>query len=239
MSVHATRGGVLAGVVAAMAGASVLATGVLVLRPSMPSAPAIRPAEPQEIGAILHLLDLTPERLAAAGVSALQCDGLFDAGNAYCIQADRTHEFAVAFKALNQAQARAAKPPVAGDQQLPTVAQAGTNLDNIKRAAFTFLTTGLPPQTVSKLSRIRANAHWSIDAPYLVVDRTDQQWLALRGALAAKRYSVRSGQHMPAAAAQVLAQADGDPAVALAKADLLGGLAGVRQAWMSHERPAP
>lgn len=239
MSVHATRGGVLAGVVAVLAGASVLATGVLVMRPSIPSAPAIRPAEPQEIGAILHLLDLNPERLAAAGVSSLQCDGLFDAGNAYCIQADRTHEFAVAFKTLNQAQARAAKPPAAGDQQLPTVAQARTNLDNIKGAAFSFLTTGLPPQTVSKLASIRANAHWGIDAAYLVVDRTDEQWLALRGALAAKRYSDRTGQAMPEAPAQVLSQADGDPAVAQAKADLLAGLAGVRQAWMSNERPAP
>lgn len=245
MTMHRSRGGILAVVLPCVAGAVVLAGGVAIIHPAVSAgaagaaaAPAQRKAAPHETAVILRFLELTPERLAAGGVSGLQCDGIFNLGGAYAIQADRMAQFQTAFKNLNQAIDRASKPPKADDRNLPTVAQAQGALEDLKSGAFEFLTNELGPQTKANLAKIRTNAHWAIAPEYLLSDRSDREWLALRGALAAKRHADRTGDAMPEAATAVLAAADADQTVVRAKQDLGTALLAVRASWTSHERPS-
>jgi hypothetical protein len=241
MTLHRSRGGVLAIVVPCIAGAAAIATGVALIRPAVnentgvAAAPSVRKAAPHETAVILRFLDLSPERLAAAGVSGLQCDEMFNLGTAYSIQADRMAQFSLAYKNLNQAIDRESKPPKEADRNLPTVAQCQVALEDLKTAALGFLTNELSSETKAKLTKIRSNAHWAIAPEYLLSDRTDQQWLALRGALAAKRFSDRTGNPMPESASQVLATADADQAVVASKAALVTGLQSVKDSWKSHE----
>lgn len=51
---------------------------------------------------------------------------------------------------------------------------------------------------------------------YRVVDRTPAQWVALRGALVARRTAQARGAAVPQSAAALLAQADAHPEVGLA-----------------------
>lgn len=204
----------------------------------VPATKAVRPAQPQEIGAVLILAGIDPESLAAAGFSGTDCDAIFDNAQVYCLQSDRMTDFSLAHKAVNEAKARAVKPPVQGQGDLPTVAQAQGTLDDLREAAFTFLMTGRNPDKTEVLRKIRANKQtWKISEPYLAIDRTDAQWLALRGALAAQRFAARKGIELAQAPAAVIAEADANQTVALAKIDFASNLAGVKQAWDSHTHP--
>jgi hypothetical protein len=199
-----------------------------------------RRAQPQEIGAVLILSGIDAEGLAAAGVSSLACDAMFEAGSTYCLQADRLGQFQLAHRNLNLAQAAAARPPRDGDinggDPLPTVEQAQGALDDLRNSAFSFLTSGLDAEQIAKLTKIRANKHWGLSAPYLTVDRTDREWLALRGALSQQRLCQRTGEELPQAAAAVIATADADTTVAQAKTDFASGLTAVKQSWDDHSR---
>jgi hypothetical protein len=241
------RAGVLSFIVVGAGLATLGTLGVLSFTSAGGSAsssgtPAVRPTQPQEIGAVLILSGIDAESLAAAGVSSLGCDGVFDAGSAYCLQADRLGQFQLAHRNLNLAQAVAVKPPTnggdggGGGDAPPTVAQAQGALDDLRNSAFSFLTSGLTTEQIAKLAKIRANKHWGLPAPYLTVDRTDRQWLALRGALSQQRLCQRTGEQLPEAAAAVIATADADTTVSQAKTDFASGLAAVKQSWENHSR---
>jgi hypothetical protein len=194
-----------------------------------------KPAQPQEIGAVVILAGIDAGSLAAAGFSGSGCDTVFENADVYCLQSDRITDFALAHKALNEAKARAVKPPVQGQGELPTVAQAQGALNDLRENAFTALTAGLDTDKVAKLRKIRANKQtWHISEPYLTVDGTDEQWLALRGALAAQRFAARKGIELDAGPAAVIAAADADQNVSAAKTDYASNLPSVNQAWSTH-----
>jgi hypothetical protein len=188
---------------------------------------------------LLSMIDLTPEALAAAGVSNLQCDGIFDAASAYCIQSDRIGQFQLANRNLNAAKAWAVRSPRStrddGEPPTVTVAQAKDALADLKQTTFQFVTSGLNPAQVQLLAKIRANSHWGIPAPYLTVDRTNRQWMALRGALSDKRRAAETGEELSPQTAQVVADAEADPTVATAKASSDSSLNTLKQTWQSRE----
>jgi hypothetical protein len=209
---------------------------------SAPAAPRA-PAQPQEIGAVVILAGIDAESLAAAGFSGVDCDSVFDAAGAYCLQSDRMADFSLAYKALNEAKARCVKPAVLaqgqsvvqGQRDLLTVEQAQGAVDDLREGAFSFMTTGLDADKLTKLRKIRTNkATWHISEPYLTVDRTDAHWLSLRGALAAQRYAARKGVELDQTPAAVIAAADGDETVAAAKSDFASNLPSVKQSWSTH-----
>jgi hypothetical protein len=197
------------------------------------SAP-VRPAQPQEIGAVIILAGIEVDGLAAAGFTGTDVDTIFETASAYCLQADRITQFALAHKAVNEAQARVVKPPVEGQRDLPTVDQAQGTLTDLRDSAYSFLTTGLDAGKLAKLSKIRTNKHWGLPAPYLVVDRADQDWLSLRGALAAQRAATKHGWDLEQAPAAVIAAADGDGTVSQAKTDFANNRTTVKQTWDGH-----
>ena len=73
----------------------------------------------------------------------------------------------------------------------------------------------------------RNNAHHKLPIQYLVVDRSDAQWIDLRDALAAIAIAARDGTTPNDHATQTAAAADADPAVAAAAANLASLLAAV------------
>lgn len=240
---HKQRGGVLPLVIASIGALAVGTVAAMSYSPAPHTAAAVaakRPAEPREIASMLHMIDLNPEALAAAGLTGLDCDGVFDAAATFCIQADRIGQFELAYRNLNAAKAKAVHPIPGGlGNQIPTVAQAQTVLDDLKSATFQFVTTGLAPERIAKLRTIRSNGRLDIPAPYKVVDRTEREWVRLRGALHNKAWSDQNNQPLDDASSQIIATADGDQAVVQAKADLASNRASVQTSWAAHENGTP
>lgn len=199
------------------------------------------PQDPACVGQVLRAAGITPEALAAAGVSALEFDALVDFAQGYCLQADRVAQIQLASKNLNLAKARAVTPPSHSGGNGPggepngqppqTVAQAKTVLDSLTSDAFTFTTGSLPAEKRATLAKIRANQHWGLPAPYLVADRTTKQWIALRSALAAKRYADQKHTPLPEQAATVLSEAHADPAITAARSSYDSTLAARKTQW--------
>lgn len=200
-------------------------------------------AQPHELATMLALIDLSPEVLAAAGVTISQCDGIFDAAYATCIQADRLTQFQIAHRNLNGAKALAAMPPSRVEPRpgdpLPTVQQAQDALDNLKASTYQFVTTGLDQGQRQLLTTIRNNIEWGIATPYLTVDRTGLEWMRLRGALSDQRRAQEIGETLREAATQIISEADGNGTVAAAKLSYASLLEGLKTTWATRSQTVP
>ena len=81
-----------------------------------------------------------------------------------------------------------------------------------------------------QLARIRTNRTWELPMEFLLVDRTEVQWVALRGALANEKIAPRYGEETAPAHASVLSSARSNSDVALAKSRLDTNLAAMQSA---------
>src|SRR6185503_5121568 len=83
------------------------------------------------------------------------------------------------------------------------------------------------------LCRIQTNgAAWHVPTQYLVKDRTEAQWVALRDLLAAKQIHERDETAAyPEASSSALAAIDAENEVATAKVNLDAGMVSVQTAW--------
>jgi hypothetical protein len=230
-----------AGTVAAFSfnGSGTTSTGASSTKNTTSTSKGERKLRPGEVAVVLHLLSIHPEGLAAAGFTGQACDALFDTGMVYCLQAERLDQLQIAHKNVNMASEKAVHPdaPGATDGQGRPVSleQAHAALADLESAGFTFVTANLDPGVASKLATIKANQHWGLPSAYLIVNRSDEQWLALRGALCARRYANQHGLQLEPALVQILADAEGDPNVAQALTASAGGLGSVTQSWSNHE----
>lgn len=241
------RGGVLALLLAGLgllsigtvAAVTFNSTSSLSASSATSAAKAERKLRPGEIAVVMHLIGITPEALAAAGGTAQTCNQLFDVGMVYCLQSERLDQLQVAHRDVNLASEKAVRPdsPGAVDSQgrPVTSAQARIVLNNQEQAGFAFVTTGLDPGINAKLATIKANAHWGLPAPYLTVERTDEEWLSLRGALVDRRFATQHNTPLDPRVAQILASAEANSTVARALTDSAASLAGVSAAWRVHE----
>jgi hypothetical protein len=237
-----THGGVLLVVLSGLGIATVATVAAIGFRPmaatSTVATKAARKTPPADVATVLRLCGVKPEALAAAGVSSVECNELFDTANVYCLQADRLTQLSLAFASLNQAKEQAVRPGAQNVDAPPmTVAQAQTAVDNLTQTGFDFLTSSLAEGKKAKLVTIRANSWWSLPVPYLTVNRSERDWIALRGALATKRTLDANSETVPDNVAQIVSVANGDPTVAQAQQDFDAGKDLVKQAWMARERP--
>jgi hypothetical protein len=85
------------------------------------------------------------------------------------------------------------------------------------------------PQS-AQLARIRANKTWELPMQFLLVDRTEVQWVALRDALANEKIAPRYGEQTSPENAAVLSAARSNPDVAQAKTRLDTNLTAVQAA---------
>lgn len=226
--------------------AAVLAAGSVFSVAALTAAgTAERPARsgmvpPHEIAATLTLAGISPESLAAAGVSPLECQGLFDAANAYALGADRLAILREAIGELNRAKEQVVRPPanirdIPPDQRV-SVAQRQAAVEVLIAQAFDAVTGQLTEGQTARLRSLRANARWSIPTPYLVTERSRAQWLELRSALDARALAERRSAEIDPHSAQVLAAADADAATAAARLDLAANREAIQALWDARFR---
>lgn len=117
----------------------------------------------------------------------------------------------------------------AAEESLTNATSARENhLASLRTAALGTLSAG----QVALVERIRANRTWGLPVQYLVKDRTEPEWVALRDALAAKRIAEEDPEEsFPQSARDYLAAADAVSEVATAKVNLDSNIAAVQTAW--------
>jgi len=112
------------------------------------------------------------------------------------------------------------------------LASATSPLDNafaqMRTAALATVSAG----QVALLSCVQANRSWGFPVQYLVKDRTEREWVALRDLLAAKRISEQDEEEeFPQSARDALAAVDAETEIATARVNLDSNLAAVQTAW--------
>ena len=194
------------------------------------------------LGGDLSRAGLSGEALAAAGVSSAavstvvsDADAALQVSPQSLQQCDLTYQGAKgAYDVLRRKVVSGLASPeeVTECRNCKTACQTAesdrdTLLDRIVSAGTASLTTA--EQT--SLANIRANRAWELDTQYLVVNRTEADWVALGDALAVRRIALKEGQPVPPISAALLAQEDADPAVAAAKTNVATYLGSVQTAW--------
>lgn len=198
--------------------------------PPAPDAPAIDALVP------LIRCGLDAQSLAAAGISAGQATSIAQNAKA-ALLADPKHlsDADVAYAAARSVadvlqrkiqSGRATQEEIASYAPIAAIAETKkSERDAAIEALFGIATQGLAPEAVAKLQTIRANrAAWSAPVEFLVVNRTEKDWVKLRDALANERISAKFDEPADQALAAQLATWRADAAVAAAKAGLNSNL---------------
>ena len=90
---------------------------------------------------------------------------------------------------------------------------------------------------MQRLATIRANQHWRTPWEFLVVDREESAWVALREALAAERFALKHEVEVDPSAAALLAQERQNPLVDAAMTNLAENLDDITLAWNDAVAP--
>jgi hypothetical protein len=93
---------------------------------------------------------------------------------------------------------------------------ARQRLDQRLAHALNHVTSQLTADQRQALATIRANADHPVPMRYRTVQRSNADWIALRGALSTRRAALASGRPVEPRAAQTLSRIDAQPGTALA-----------------------
>lgn len=194
------------------------------------------------LGVVLHRTGLTPEALAAAGLgeaSTMSVGGATQLANAGLVTSlrDLDHAVGQARNARDAAErkiqsGKASPEEIAAFPGLEQAfATASATRDTAVNGLFAAATEGLNSTQRATLTAIRANAHWKLPTEFLVVERTEAEWVELRAALANERIAARNEEAPNQQCQALLGTARANPAVAAAKTALDANLATVKQSW--------
>jgi len=197
-----------------------------------PYDPPPPPANTVFAGVLLRL-GLGADTLAAAGINAQQASTLAAAvENNYAAATleSRDEAFIAAKRAHDQLRRKVQSGKGTGQDVTAlrdseaALSQAGTAresyLASLRTAALATVTT----EQATLVNRIRANSKWHLPVQYLVLDRSEADWVALRSALE---------EEFPQATQTFLAAADSQSDVATAKVSHDSSIAAVQTAWNS------
>lgn len=192
---------------------------------------------------LLTRAGLSPDALAAAGVSALSVSTIVSSA----LASVQTHPQALALLDTSYADARresdARRRRIQsglGNEADVTVYQASSaamNSSETQREVFitellATATAGLPQEQRTALAAIRANSSWNLPKQYMVVNRSQEQWVALRDALANERVAARLGEEPDPACQALLANCRANAAVITGTSGVAPeNLAAIRAAW--------
>jgi len=113
-----------------------------------------------------------------------------------------------------------------------SLAQATASRDDYLTNLRAMARGRLTAEKAAQLERVHANQGWHLPVRYLVKDRAEADWVALRDALAAKEIAERDPEEPFADSAQaVLARIDAEAEVAAAKVAHETRIAAVQTAW--------
>ncbi len=112
------------------------------------------------------------------------------------------------------------------------IAQAGPQRGALLAGIFEAGTADLSQNRRNALSAIRANRRWKLPVEFLVVERSEAQWVELRDCLANERIAAGLDDEDPDDQAQaILADLRAQPQVAIAKANCDAGLDVITDTW--------
>ncbi len=242
-----SRGGHVLTIGLAAAALAATTVAVTVSIPFSTSA-MVEPATADELRVLLTQLGIEPEAAAAAGLSPQQVSAAVAALRDHldgAIGPLRDAESALAAARRDRdALARLVRSGTATPEQQALLAQAESALAAAESgyqarigAARAAATEGLSEPQRTALERIRSGRARELPVQYLLTERTDGEWVALRDALSGRKTAQRYGEELAHEAAQVLLAADSEPATALASANLQIGLAEVRSAFEAALAP--
>ncbi len=185
---------------------------------------------------------LTPRALAAAGVSqgsvlpTLQAAA--DQMNGAPTAMDNADASYRSARAAADALAAKIQGGTASQEEIASYPSAKTALESAEAARLSVLdgyfssaTANLTANQRAALVTIRGNRALGFPEEYLVVTRTEAQWLALRDALSNERQAAELPDMASEAATQLLTTFRADPAVSFASTSVETSLTQVTSAW--------
>jgi hypothetical protein len=197
---------------------------------------------PAQLATALVRAGLDPEALAAAGVapSAVNtvisdvADHMTDnpgslelADTAYAAARQERDQLKRVIQSGRATQEQINAYPGALGQLALAQTQRRSALDDI----FSAGTATLSQSQRDTLAAIRDNADWDLPLEFLVIDRSEADWVQLRDYLANERVSAQLGDDPDASAQAALTQLRSNPLVAAADANLDTNLTVVELAW--------
>lgn len=189
----------------------------------------------------LSLASLSPAALAASGLSAQQAADLIgrarghmNEGSTNYEQVFATHRAATLQVRTLQQRVQAGTATSEDNSALAAAQSALTSAASAREdAVASFLDAtlvGLSETAIASLTQLRANRSVDLPMQYLVVARSEGDWLKLRDSLAIEREAAAKGESVDSATSEFLAGVNTDPAVIAAKTGLTH-LAEVEAAW--------
>ncbi len=196
-----------------------------------------------QVTAALMRAGLDAEALAAAGLSAPPVGNVVDdvadwlaadqadlelADSAYASARIQCDQLKRAIQSGQATEEQTNAYPTATSQFAQAHAECAALLD----AAFDAGTADLSQSQRATLAVIRGNRRWKVPLEFLLVDRTEAEWVQLRDCLANERIAADLENEDPDPQAQaLLAQLRSDPLVSAAAASLDANAAVIADAW--------
>ena len=196
----------------------------------------------EDLATALLRAGLSPEAIAAAGCSAADCEDVIEAANFELVNADPSLAAVDASYASARVEhdrlKRLIQSGKGSDEDVASYQTAKTDLENAEAARealmddlFEAACGELTEAQAGALTTIRGNAHWGLPMQYLAADRTQQEWVDLRDALANVRISADFGEEPAAECVSMIDTCDLDAGVSSAKSGLDTYCSAVEAAW--------
>lgn len=211
--------------------------------PFMPTVGLTQTSSPSALLApTLLRLGLDAKAFAAAGCSAssvvaaaVALDAFIaaapnDIPNADAVWTTANLEVEAVKRKINQGIASASEVASLANLET-TLAGATTVREGLLANAYTMATAGLSTSQVDLLEAIQSNSEWSLPTYFLVVQRSQIQWVTLRNALDEQRIAAKYEEPVSATSLATISAALGDPAVSTAKVNVDTNLANIQTAW--------
>lgn len=192
----------------------------------------------------LMRVGLGPDALAAAGVTSGEVAGLVEDVEDHLTAnpsdlSDADGDYAEARAEVDRLE-RLVRSGQATAQEVSDLATEKSALSTAESdrqtaidAIFDAGTASLSAGEKAALENIRDNAHWGTPIEFLVVDRTDLEWLDLREALADEEAAAEEGVAQDPTCASLLSTERSDSDVPAAKTAYDTNVSSVRSSWES------
>lgn len=200
--------------------------------------------DPSKVSPLLLRTGLTPDTLAAAGLTDEEVQAVITMMSLRSVDESVHGDIQAATRDLAAARRRAITPPgpsdaQSGDEPVVTPGAAEAHLARLLSASRDAATGVLPVDKAQTLRTIAGNLNRGLPAPYLVRDRTEQSWLELRNALAARRIAERNGTQIPERFRDTLLVVEAESEIGAAMIEHTARLQSVRNTWATALPPTP
>lgn len=206
--------------------------------------PTLQQANSEQLRLAMSAAGLSPQSLTAAGVTS-EVEVVAVVNRVKNHLAGSPEAVKAAFEAMGTARQavadleRSIQSGTAGGEALQALGAARTNLqtaignrDTVIAGIYNAGVNNLDETQRTVLARIRNNGeNWNCPTEFLVIDRSEPNWVTLVAELAHERIAAKRGTAVDQDVQAALTVARNEPTVSLALSRLATSLAGVQQTW--------